>query len=60
METVISTVWKNGSRDWMVRDKKLVLDNACQALENTVFSPLMEDRRLERLKRVLTEKRETL
>ena len=55
METVISTVWKQ-----MVRDKKLVLDNACQALENTVFSPLMEDRRLERLKRVLTEKRETL
>ena len=44
----------------MVRDKKLVLDNACQALENTVFSPLMEDRRLERLKRVLTEQRETL
>lgn len=44
----------------MVRDKKLVLDSACQALENTVFSPLMEDMRLERLKRVLTEKRETL
>ena len=44
----------------MVRDKKLVLDNACQALENPVFSPLIEDKRLVRLKRVLTEKRETL
>ncbi len=44
----------------MVRDKKLVLDNACQALENPVFSPLIEDKRLVRLKRVLTEKRKTL
>ena len=44
----------------MVRDKNLVLDNACQALENPVFSPLIEDKRLVRLKRVLTEKRETL
>lgn len=44
----------------MVRDKKLVLDNACQALENPVFSPLIEDKRLVRLKRVLREKRETL
>lgn len=44
----------------MVRDKKLVLDNACKALENPVFSPLIEDKRLVRLKRVLTEKRETL
>lgn len=44
----------------MVRDKKLVLDNACQALENPVFSPLIEDKRLVRLKRVLTEKREKL
>ena len=44
----------------MVRDKKLVLDNACQALENPVLSPLIEDKHLVRLKRVLTEKRETL
>lgn len=44
----------------MVRDRKLVLDNACQALENPIFSPLEKDRRLERLKRALAEKRETL